>query len=215
MVFWIGILIAVGFAYSAFKLGFYHAWTMLFNVVIAVYLGIRLGPVIEEFVPMGGRYSGTLSLLAAGLVPFLILHAISYAFLLGQFEVTFPRILNRLGSGLLGFLAGFLIWSFASLIVCTTPFPDKPYVKEIGFRETKIQSYLVWWCNVVDVIVSSSDGEQSPDKAVRELLTKADKDSTRRRPTQPVLDVNEPNDANIPQDLTTQPSRQPHTEIPP
>jgi hypothetical protein len=220
MVFWFGILIAVCFAYSAFKLGFYNAWTLLFNVVIAVYLGIRLAPVIEEFVPFGGRYGPALSLLAAGLVPFLILHAISYAFLLGQFEVTFPIILNKLGSGLLGFLAGFLIWSFAALIVCTTPFSEKPYVKEIGFskakfEEAKIQSYLVWWCNIVDWIVSSSDSEQSPDKAVRELLTKADKDSARRRPAQPVLDVNEPNDVNNREDILETLKRQPHTEIPP
>ena len=41
---WLGILIAVLFALSARKMGFYHAWTMLFNIVIAVYLAIRIGP---------------------------------------------------------------------------------------------------------------------------------------------------------------------------
>ena len=51
MVFWIGILVAVIFAYSAIKLGFYHAWTMLFNLVIAVYVALRISPAIEEFLP--------------------------------------------------------------------------------------------------------------------------------------------------------------------
>ncbi len=43
MTFWIGILIAAGFAASAVKLGLYQAWTTLFNVVIAVYVGVNLG----------------------------------------------------------------------------------------------------------------------------------------------------------------------------
>jgi hypothetical protein len=217
MVFWFGILIAVCFAYSAFKLGFYHAWTLLFNVVIAVYLGIRLAPVIEEFVPFGGRYGPALMLLAAGLLPFLVLHAISYVFLLGQFEVTFPRILNTLGSAFLGFLAGFLIWSFAALIVSITPFAEKPYVKDIGFGKEKfeqagIHSYLLWWCDVVDWIASSSDGGQSPDKAVKELLNKAEKDKKKRLP---IADVNEPNNINSREQTLDSLKRQPHTEIPP
>ena len=44
--FWIGILVAVLFAYSAIKLGFYHTWTMLFNLVIAVYVALRISPMI-------------------------------------------------------------------------------------------------------------------------------------------------------------------------
>ena len=220
MVFWIGILIAVVVAFSTFKLGFYHAWTMLFNAVIAVYLGIRLAPLVEEFVPIGGRYGPALTLMLAGLMPFLILHAISYVFLLGQFEVTFPRILNTLGGGIMGFLTGFLIWSFAVLVICATPFSEKQYLKEIGFDRAKfeqagVHSYLVWWCDVVDWIVSSSDKELPPDKAVKELLAKAEKESAKRRPIQPVKDVNEPNDVNNREDILETLKRPPHTEIPP
>src|SRR4030042_5354369 len=74
MICWIGILIAVAFAASSLKLGLYHAWTMLFNVLIAVYLGVRLCPFIKDFIPAGGEYQTTLGILAAGLVSFLILH---------------------------------------------------------------------------------------------------------------------------------------------
>jgi hypothetical protein len=190
MVFWIGILIAVGFAYSAIKLGFYYAWTMLFNVVVAVYVGIRFWPVIEEFVPMGGQYSKTLAVLATTAGTFLVLHGISSAFLLGQFEVTFPRLLNTLGAGLLGLMAGFLVWSFAALVVYTTPFSENAFVKEVGFnskqfKEAKIQPYLVWWCNFVDKFVALENGGTSAENTIKDLMTKP-------KPAKPA-DANEPN----------------------
>jgi len=226
MVFWIGILIAVGFAYSAIKLGFYQAWTTLFNVVIAVYLGVMFGPVIEGFVPMDSQYSRTLAVLAAGVGAFAVLHGISYVFLLGQFTVTFPRALNTLGSGLFGFLTGFLVWSFAAIVVCTTPLSDNAFVKDIGFdsrklEEVKVQSYLVWWCDLVDKVAApgalrpgstSLTTGGSPrlrsgqaGQAVRDLLTKPakhKKTGTAGQPdsTQPA-DVNEPNEPGFAEGL--------------
>ncbi|MGA2173152.1 MAG: hypothetical protein ABSG82_09140 [Sedimentisphaerales bacterium] len=222
MVFWIGILIAVGFAYSAIKLGFYYAWTMLFNVVVAVYVGIRLGPLISEFVPMGGQYCRTLAVLAAGVGTFLVLHGISSAFLLGQFEVTFPRLLNTLGAGLLGLMAGFLVWSFAALVVYTTPFSENASVKEVGFnskqfKEAKIQPYLVWWCNFVDKFVAlENGGTTSAENTIKDLMTKpkpaqksvmtigANKPADANEPNQPT-DMNEPNKPHSPHRLSPAP----------
>jgi uncharacterized membrane protein required for colicin V production len=203
MVFWTGLLVAVIFAYSAIKLGFYHAWTMLFNFVIAVYVAVRISPMIEEFLPAamdGGQYSKTMALLATGLVTFLILHGIAYVLLIGQFEVTFPRVVNTLGSCILGFLTGFLVWSFTTLLVCTTPFAQQQYIKELGFdtktfQEAKMQSYLVGWCNFLDKIVASGEGPVSAEQAIKELLIKPPpKAKTGTASIQPA----EPNDANKP-----------------
>jgi uncharacterized membrane protein required for colicin V production len=219
MVFWIGILVAVIFAYSAIKLGFYHAWTMLFNIVIAVYVAVRISPVIEEFLPvaMGGEYCKTMALLATGLVIFLILHGIAYVLLIGQFEVTFPRVVNTLGSGILGFLAGFLIWSFGTLVVCTTPFCQQQFVKEIGFdvktfEEAKMQPYLVWWCSFLDKIVASGDGPVSAEQAIKDLLIKpAPKAKIETTSIQPA----DPNDPNNPYCPNQPPTTESHTVIPP
>ncbi|MBE3142986.1 MAG: CvpA family protein [Planctomycetes bacterium] len=224
MVFWAGILVAVLFAYSAIKLGFYHAWTMLFNFVIAVYVAIRISPAIEGFLPaaMGsGQYGKTMALLATGLVTFLVLHGIAYTLLIGQFEVTFPRIVNTLGSGILGFLAGFLIWSFGTLIVCTTPFCQKQYVKELGFetktfQEAKMQSYLIGWCNFLDKIVASGDNPVSAEQAIKDLLIKPAKNTpadikTRAASIRPV----DPNDPNKPYGPNQPPATESHTVIPP
>jgi hypothetical protein len=223
MVFWIGILVAILFAYSAIKLGFYHAWTMLFNFVIAVYVALYISPMVEEFLPaaMGGEYSKTMALLATGLVTFLILHGISYTLLIGQFEVTFPRVVNTLGSGILGFLAGFLVWSFGTLIVLTTPFSQQQYVKDLGlntktFEEAKMQSCLESVCNFMDKLVASGDGPVSAKRTINDLLIKPAKNTPPKTKTgtasiQPV----DPNDPNKPHDPNQPPPAESHTAIPP
>jgi len=225
MVFWIGIFIAVLFAYSAIKLGFYHAWTMLFNLLVAVYIAVRIGPVLEEFFPaaVNGQYGKTLSLLATGTGTFLILQGIAYVLLIGQFEVTFPRAVNIIGSGLMGFMAGFLICSFATLIICTTPFSQQQYVKEIGldtktFEETKMQSYLVGLCKFMDIFVASGNDPVGVEKTIKDLLIKpvnnavvdANARGTSIRPTDP----NNPNkSSSANQSTTTTPEA--NTIIPP
>ena len=219
MLFWTGILVAAIFAYSAVKLGFYHAWTMLFNVVIAVYLGIKLGPAVEEFVPMSGQYCRTIAVLATGVGAFLILQGIAYVFLIGQFTVTFPRGLSTLGSGLLGFLAGFLIWSYAAVVICTTPFSDNDYLKQIGFEsknleEAKVQPYLVWWCSIVDKLVVSGEEQTSVEQTVHDLLTRPVQTGTKGKTGRPVIstDANEPNYQQEPAEESLPDS---HTIIPP
>jgi hypothetical protein len=221
MTFWIGILIAVGVAASALKLGLYQAWTTLFNVVIAVYVGVNLGPALETFVPAAsGQYGMTLAVLATGLGTFLVLHAISYTFLIGQFEVTFPNGFNKLLSPLLGFLAGLLVWSFAVLVFCTTPFCQKPSVKDAGldsknFEEAKLQPYLVWWCNLVDKFAASGESDTDAEAAVRNLLNKPGKDTKGRHGLRTAADANEPNQPNEPNLPAVEQTPAPHTIIPP
>jgi hypothetical protein len=218
-VFWTGILVAAVFAYSAIKLGFYQAWTILFNVVIAVYIGIKLGPALEEFVPMSGQYCKALAVLATGVGTFLILQGIAYVFLIGQFAVTFPRGVNTLGSGLVGFLAGFLVWSFAAVVLCTTPLSDNAFVKDIGFEsknleEAKVQPYLVWWCNFVDKLVVAGDSQASVEQTVKDLLTRPVQTGTKVRTGRPapVVDANEP---NRPTESSEEEPLDSHTIIPP
>jgi hypothetical protein len=177
MIFWISVLIAVVFAYSTIKLGFYHAWTMMFNLLVAVYMAVRIGPFVQDFFPaaIDGQYSKALALLATGTGTFLILQGIAYVLLIGQFEVTFPRAMNILGSGLMGFLAGLLVCSFAMLVICTTPLCQKQSVKEIGldaknFEEAKMQSCLVKTCNFMDIFVGSNDNHVPVEKTIKELL---------------------------------------------
>lgn len=190
MIFYLGILFAGLFAWLAFKVGFYQIWTALFNILIAVYLAIHLSSLITEIIPAAGstEISKTLCMLVTAAAVFLIMHGISYVFLLGQFNVTFPKILDTVGAGFVGFLAGFLVWSFVTFLICTGPISDNVVVKTVGldsqsFKEAKMESYLLWWGNLFDTVVAPHDEPNNTEKAIAGLLEAADKKTTRARRT--------------------------------
>jgi uncharacterized membrane protein required for colicin V production len=174
MVFWIGILISVIFAYFAIKKGFYETWTLGFNIIISIYLAVSLGPVISGIIPMGTEvYNKIITTLAIAAASFLILQGTSYILITSQFNVPFPKIIDVVGAGLLGFLIGLLVWSFVCLLIMTTPITKNTFVKKIGF-DTQAQqaniSYISWWCNTVNRAVSSRDSKQTAQQAIGWLL---------------------------------------------
>ena len=177
MMFWIGILVSAIFARSAIKLGFYQTWALLFNIIISIYLGLYLQPVIANIPAVGGTpYSNVLATAAVAIAAFLILHGISYTFFTGQFNVSFPKVFDTLGTGLLGFLAGFLIWSFLSLLIYITPVSQNSLIKEIGFTNAFQQtsaSYVSRFCNLVNAVVSSKDNKLSAEQTIDKMLNDA------------------------------------------
>ena len=203
MVFWIGILVGGAFAWFAIKRGFYETWALVFNIVIAIYLAVFLGPVIADVVPAvrDTAYNNALTMLATAIGSFLILHGISYTFLTGQFSISFPKIFDTLGTGFLGFLTGFLVWSFVSLVICITPISQNSFVKEMGFgtqfEQTNV-GYISWWCNLVNSAVSSQDNEQTTEEAISGLLKGAEKKAQDK-----TAEKAEPNEPAAPGDIET------------
>ena len=162
-------------AWYAIRIGFYEMWAILFNIVISIYMAVFLGPPALDIIPgvADTPYSNVLAMLSIAAGAFLILHCISYTLITGQFSVTFPRIFNSLGAGLLGFLAGFLVWSFASLLIYMTPVSQNKFVREIGFGSQFHQSNLsaiCRWCDLVNKVVASEDSRISSEKAISELF---------------------------------------------
>jgi len=178
MVFWMSILVSGLFAWHAIKMGFYETWAFVFNIIISIYLAVFLRPIIANIPGVGDTpYINALTMAATATGAFLILHGISYTFITGQFRVSFPRIFDTLGAGFLGFLAGFLVWSFAGLLICITPISQNSFVKKTGFENQFRQnnaSVIYWWCDLVNTAVSSRSTEHTAEEAVSELLKSAE-----------------------------------------
>jgi len=198
MAFWFGILIGGICAWYAVGVGFYETWTMLFNIIISVYLAVFLRPVIVNIPAVSDTpYTNALTMLAIAIASFAILQGITYTFLTGQFKVSFPRIFNTLGTGFLGFLAGFLIWNFVSFLIFITPISQDTFMKGFGFKEQFRQSnvsYLSGWCNLVNTVVSSRDGKITSEEAISGLLKSTEpeakiKPAERVEPTEPEEEV--------------------------
>lgn len=175
MVFWVSILAGGLFIWLAIKIGFYETLAMLFNVVISIYLAIFLTPVIVDIIPAAREtpYCNALALAVTSVGAFLILYGITYIFLTGQFKVTFPKIFDILFTGVLGFLTGFLILSFTALAITVTPISQNRLVNRVGFNKQSQQaniSYICWWCDLVNTIVSSPDTKIKSEQVIDQLL---------------------------------------------
>ncbi len=200
MAFWLGILVAGFFALGAVKIGFYQSWAMLFNITIAIFLAIFLWPTVMDFIPAAGdtMYSDIIAMLLTAIAAFVILHGISYTLITGQFNVSFPAVLDFVGSGFLGFLAGILVWNFASLLFSMTPFAQDSSVKKIGFDSKASQqaniSCLSVGCNLVNGFVSGGDG-YTTEKIISKLQKEIAKKARKLAPSTPA-DTNKPAESN-------------------
>jgi hypothetical protein len=175
MVFWIGILFGSLFVWLAIKKGFYETWVLLFNIVITVYLAVFLGPLIADIVPIadGSAYNIALCMIIPALGAFLILYGISFTLFTGQFSVPFTKTFDTFIAGFLGFLTGFLVWVFLSLLICITPISQNTFVSELDFKGSFQQTgapYVGWWCDRVHSIVASRDSDITSEEVIGALL---------------------------------------------
>ena len=177
MLFWIGILVSGLFTWLAIRIGFYEMLVMFFNIVISIYVSIFLSPAIANLFPSATDtifyYTFVLSVVSVG--TFLILYGIAYIFLTGQFKVSFHKVFDILLAGLLGFMAGFLVFSFAALVITVTPLSQNRLISKAGFNKQSQSaniSYICWWCDLVNIAVSSDEKKKSKD-IIDELIQNA------------------------------------------
>jgi len=209
MVFWIAILVGAIFLWLALRLGFYETWIMLFNLVISIYMALFLKPVITEYLPPMGdsRYYCALTIVATAIACFLIFQGLAFVFFTSQFTITFPKIFEVLGSGLLGFLAGFLVCSFIALNIALTPLPEITLVRDLGFDLQSQQdnvSYLCWWSDLVHKTVAHKDNQCTTKQLIDEITEETKKDKPKPAKPTPKAPPEEPStpertDTNLPE----------------
>jgi len=185
MAFWTGLIVAGVFAWFLIKRGFFESWVMLFNVVIAIYLGIFSRPLTANLFPSATQnpYGPALNILAITLGVFLILYGIAFVFFTSQFRVPFPRLFDTITSAAIGFLAGFLVWGFVVLLIAITPLSRNALAREMGLTNNIDQgsiSYLCWWCEIVNTAVARSDNKISCEQAVEQLFDQDKRKGTRK-----------------------------------
>jgi len=168
-----GILFGGFCVWYAIKIGFYETWAMLFNIVIAIYIALFLARPIVNFLP---EETGSipccdaivLLIVAAG--SFLILHGITYILFTSQFSVPFPKIFDILFAGLVGFFGGFIVLSFAALIIFLTPFGKYAAINKESVKNNMESVY--WLFDGIHSIVSWPQNELESSDVIEQLLNK-------------------------------------------
>lgn len=178
MVFWLAVLVGALFAWIAVRTGFYAAWIMFFHLLLAACVSIFLTPVFVAGVPAAASIHGfghALTLMSIAVATLFIGYGTCYACLSGRLQMPFPRFLDSIGAGVLGFLTGFLVWSFLLLAFTLTPVAQFDLVKQFGFDRAAQQTniaYLCWWCDSLHYFVSPWGDETTSQQAIDLLMTK-------------------------------------------
>jgi len=130
MLFLLTIITGAVFAVIGRKKGFVTVWTLLFNLLITIYLSVMLSPTIVGYIPaLNTSYYHALCILAVAMFVFTSTNLLVGMYFSGVFYVPLPKIFNGLGAGILGFFLGFLASSFIFFMVGITPLADHPTVK--------------------------------------------------------------------------------------
>jgi signal transduction histidine kinase len=201
MIFWACVLIGGFFTWLAIRIGFFESLALLFNIVISVYVAIFLTPVIIEKFSAAGEMScgNVLALVSVAIGTFLILYGITYIFLTSQFKVTFSKVFEIIFAGLIGFFTGFLVSSFAAFIIAASPLAQNSLVSKIGFNKDSLRdniSYICWFSDSVNRIVSLPDSEVTTGQIIDELLENARQKE--QETTNQEAELNQSSDSNEP-----------------
>jgi len=170
MFFWLAVLMGALLAVLAVRIGFYEMTAVFINLLVAVYLSLFLTPALVSVIPAATDIpgGGILMAIALAIGTFLILHWLCFALLTGQFKVTFPKLLDGLLAGGLGFLAGFLIVAFITTLIAITPLTKTmPLISDNDLQVH--QSYVGWWCDCIHGLVGSTTSAHPTQDRLEEL----------------------------------------------
>jgi len=187
MLIWAGILAGGLVAWYAIKIGFYEMWAMLLNIVIAIYIALLLAQPIVNILPeeaINIRCCEALTLIVLAIGIFLILYALTFILFTSQFKVTFPKIFDILFAGFLGFFAGFLLLSFAAIIIALTPFG-----KYVGITKEMAKNNMTYSCSYrvfdgINWFVSPPEKNIKSRDFIEQFIDKPQKDTQDINPQQ-------------------------------
>ncbi|MFH1615443.1 MAG: hypothetical protein ABIG61_10235 [Planctomycetota bacterium] len=192
----IGIVVGLVLAWLGGKKGFYMMWSVLIDLVFAVYLAIMLTPIAVQMV-LGSQagpyaYAGFLAGITA--VVFVVLFTITFTFFTGMFEVSLPKLFDNIGAALLGFMVGMTAWGLAAFILSIIPTPK--YLEEINMgteelnRVVKVSLYRA--CNIVNTLSKQTD----PNAVEKAIKLYFHRDGKKNLTPQKQHDPNKPTGAN-------------------
>ena len=133
MIFWVAVLVGIVFAFIGKQKGFFVMWAALFNVLVAIYLGIMLTPIFVKYITAvtDSSLHRAVCLSVLTIVIFTILQTIASTFFTGTFVVTFPKIFDNIGAGILSFILGYLVCNFIFLALCISQFSEHTFVSKL------------------------------------------------------------------------------------
>ncbi len=175
MIVLVSVIIGLLFAYLGVKKTFFPVWSTFFNVLISIYLGVMLAPLITSCLPVEAAAYKALYLLGVSLLVFAFAQILAVVFLTSDFSVSFPNFLNKIGAGVLGFATGFIISSFVFFIFAVGPVNEvavvglNNYIHQDDILEQAPVTPIRWAGNLVAKLSLQRDADGF-EKALKFLV---------------------------------------------
>lgn len=182
MFLWITIIISVLMAYWGYKKGFFMMFAILFNLMFAIFVAVLSAPKLLSFSTgyEDSGYYAAASVLLTFILIFGVLQFFAYFYFLRDSEGLFPKLFDKLGALIFGFLSGYMICCILMLSFCIMPCSTKSETEHFCKREQlreisvpgvrKVCNFLAWY--------SLHCFEGNSEKAIDRLLSLAEKGSS-------------------------------------
>ncbi len=124
MIFWLFILVGGLFAWLGTRKGLYAMLASLFCLMFAIYIGVLAAPkimAVSEGLEKDPGYAAG-CVFGMTLLIFVVLWTVAWFYFLRDIDDYFPKLLDRVGGGTLGFLFGYFLTGVVLLVICLTPF---------------------------------------------------------------------------------------------
>lgn len=162
MAIYLVIIIGVVVGFMGRRAGFVSMWTMLFNVLISIYISIMLSPTIIGLLPSlnTSDYYRAMCLLGIAIFVFAVAHNILSMYLPEVFSVAVPKLFDGWIAGIAGFFVGFFVSSFIIFIFAVTPLSRTSVIKKISPEETlgqAVSSPVLGACKIVSELSLQGD----------------------------------------------------------
>lgn len=157
MFLWIMIIVSVFFGYVGYRKGFFTMFATLFNLMFAIFVAVLTTPRLLSFsagYEDSGYYAGA-SILLLFILIFSVLQFFAYFYFLRDSEGYFPKLLDKIGAVIFGFLSGYIICCVLLLSFCVMPCSTKTEKVHLCPREQlqalsvpgvrKVCNFLAWY----------------------------------------------------------------------
>ena len=102
----------------------FKSYTSLLNFAFAVYLSIWTESMFSSLFRVPGNaapYKSAVTMLFCAILAWVLLMKLTDQLMPEEREFVFPPLLDKLGGGFCGFLAGMVLINFAAFLLCATP----------------------------------------------------------------------------------------------
>ena len=185
MLLWVIIIFGVLIAFLLRNRSLYSNWTTAFNTAASIYLSVMLAPVMLGFLSAETSWKGYHCagfILLASIILFVILEVIAaYVLVVEEVDISFPRIVEFVGSKLAGFVTGFCTAGLIVFLVTVVvmQYEYQPWMKFLRTADEPLRVSVASVERTCGVIhnVSLQRYSASPENVVIELTNLEDNEA--------------------------------------